>query len=81
MEHASDLLGLYGVETPSRHSIEQCRILDSSVDADEIGSDRRCAAARAEQALVEVKRNEDEAAAWSSGRHRRSSSIRRSTRC
>ena len=61
MEHASDLLGLYGVETPSRHSIEQCRILPVACEtmASALSSLRNPRGAEA--ALVEMKRCEDDA--------------------
>ncbi len=61
MEHASDLLGLYGVETPSRHSIEQCRILAAACEALAAGLAALRNPRGAETALVEVKRFEDEA--------------------
>lgn len=61
VEHASELLGLYGIESPSRHALEQCRILVAAAE--------QMAAALAglrgrkgvEAALVAVKRHEDEA--------------------
>ena len=60
IEHASQLLELYGVEAASRHATEQCAILVKAVD--------RLAAALAglkgrkdaQAALVEVKQHEDE---------------------
>ena len=47
LEEASDLLGLYGVELPTRHAVEQCRVI---VEACE----------RLAAALVELKAFEDE---------------------
>ena len=32
LEEASDLLGLYGVEMPTRHAVEQCAIIVKAVD-------------------------------------------------
>ena len=32
LEEASDLLGLYGVELPTRHAVEQCRVLVSACE-------------------------------------------------
>jgi uncharacterized protein len=61
MEHASDLLGLYGVESPSRHSIEQCRILTAACEAIAAALAGLRSRRGAESALVEVKRFEDEA--------------------
>jgi hypothetical protein len=61
IEHASELLGLYGVESPSRHSLEQCRVLVSASER----LARALAGLRAprsiEQELIEIKRFEDEA--------------------
>ena len=37
LEEASDLLGLYGVEMPTRHAVEQCRVI---VEARASGSPR-----------------------------------------
>ena len=31
LEEASDLLGLYGVEMPARHAVEQCAIIVKAV--------------------------------------------------
>jgi predicted phosphate transport protein (TIGR00153 family) len=61
MEHASDLLGLYGVETPTRHSFEQCRILAAACEAMAAALGGLRSRGGAETALVEVKRFEDEA--------------------
>ncbi len=60
IDEASDLLELYGVEQPTRHALEQCRIL--------VGAAEHLARALAgikgmrgvQEALVEVKRKEDE---------------------
>ena len=32
LEEASDLLGLYGVEMPTRHAVEQCAIIVKAVE-------------------------------------------------
>ena len=32
LEEASDLLGLYGVEMPTRHAVEQCEIIVRAVE-------------------------------------------------
>lgn len=61
IEHASDLLGLYGVETSSRHSLEQCRILVAATGQLAVGLAGLRGRRGVEQALVEVKRQEDEA--------------------
>jgi uncharacterized protein Yka (UPF0111/DUF47 family) len=60
IDEACDLLDLYGVESPTRHALEQCRILVSAVE--------HLAAALADlkgmrgvqQALAELKNLEDE---------------------
>lgn len=60
LEEASDLLGLYGVELPTRHAVEQCRVIVSACE--------RLSAALAnlkghrgiQQTLVELKAFEDE---------------------
>ena len=59
IEEASDLLELYGIESPARQAIEQCRILVAAVEhlaaalADLKGL-------RIQQHLVDLKRMEDE---------------------
>jgi uncharacterized protein Yka (UPF0111/DUF47 family) len=60
IEEASDLLGLYGVEQPSRHALEQCRIIVAAVEhlAVALANLKGFRGVRAE--LVAVKNLEDE---------------------
>ena len=60
IEEACDLLELYGVESPARHALEQCRVLVAAVEhlATAVRELRR--PRQVEPALVEVKRMEDE---------------------
>jgi predicted phosphate transport protein (TIGR00153 family) len=60
IEEASDLLELYGVEQPTKHALEQCRILVSAVEYLDQAL-RELKGLRGVQApLVELKRMEDE---------------------
>ena len=61
VEHASELLGLYGIDTPSRHSLEQCRILVSAVGEMSTAIAGLRTMKGVEDALVAVKHHEDEA--------------------
>ena len=60
IEEASDLLELYGIESPTKHALEQCRILVAAVEC----LHRALAELRnlrgVQPALVELKRMEDE---------------------
>lgn len=60
LEEASDLLGLYGVELPTRHAVEQCEIIVSAVEQLAIACDNLKGMRGVEAALVELKRLEDE---------------------
>jgi uncharacterized protein len=60
LEEASDLLGLYGVEMPTRHAVEQSAIIVRAVErlADACGNLKGMRGVQT--ALVEMKRLEDE---------------------
>jgi predicted phosphate transport protein (TIGR00153 family) len=60
LEEASDLLGLYGIEMPTRHAVEQCTILTKAVGQLAIACDNLKGMHGVQQALVELKRLEDE---------------------
>ncbi len=60
IEEASDLLELYGVEQPVRQAVEQCRILVAAVEQLARALAGLKGLRGVQQALVEVKRFEDE---------------------
>ena len=60
IEEASDLLELYGVESPTRQSLQQCAILVSAVECLARALRDLRAVRKVQPALVEVKRMEDE---------------------
>jgi predicted phosphate transport protein (TIGR00153 family) len=60
LEEASDLLGLYGVEMPTRHAVEQCGILVKAVEQLATACDNLKGMRGIQQALIEVKALEDE---------------------
>ena len=60
LEEASDLLGLYGVELPTRHAVEQCAIIVRAVEQLAIACDNLKGMRGVQPALVELKRLEDE---------------------
>jgi uncharacterized protein len=60
LEEASDLLGLYGVELPTRHAVEQCEINVRAVEQLAIACDNLKGMRGVQAALVELKRLEDE---------------------
>ncbi len=60
LEEASDLLGLYGVEMPTRHAVEQCRIIVGACEQLAIAYDNLKGMRGVQEALVEVKNFEDE---------------------
>jgi predicted phosphate transport protein (TIGR00153 family) len=61
VEHASELLGLYGVDSPSRHSLEQCSSLVAATGAMSTAIAALRTKKGVHEALVDVKRHEDEA--------------------
>jgi predicted phosphate transport protein (TIGR00153 family) len=60
LEEASDLLGLYGVELPTRHAVEQCRIIVQAVGKLSTALADLKGMRTVQQALVELKSFEDE---------------------
>jgi uncharacterized protein len=60
LEEASDLLGLYGVEMPTRHAVEQCDIIVKAVEQLAIALENLKGMRGVQDALIELKRLEDE---------------------
>jgi uncharacterized protein len=60
LEEASDLLGLYGVEMPTRHAVEQCRIIVHACEHLASACDNLKGMRGVQEALVQVKAFEDE---------------------
>ncbi|HET9461723.1 MAG TPA: DUF47 family protein [Gaiellaceae bacterium] len=60
LEEASDLLGLYGVEMPTRHAVEQCGVIVRACQQLAIACDNLKGMRGVQQALVELKGLEDE---------------------
>jgi uncharacterized protein Yka (UPF0111/DUF47 family) len=60
LEEASDLLGLYGVEMPTRHAVEQCATIVKACEQLAIACDNLKGLRGVQDATVELKRLEDE---------------------
>ena len=60
LEEASDLLGLYGVEMPTRHAVEQCAVIVGACEQLAVACDNLKGMRGVQEALVELKRLEDE---------------------
>jgi predicted phosphate transport protein (TIGR00153 family) len=60
LEEASALLGLYGVEMPTRHAVEQCRIIVNACEQLALACDNLKGMRGVQEALVQVKAFEDE---------------------
>jgi uncharacterized protein len=60
LEEASDLLGLYGVEMPTRHAVEQSAIIVKACEQLATACDNLKGMRGVQDALVELKRLEDE---------------------
>ena len=60
LEEASDLLGLYGVEMPTRHAVEQCGIIVKACEQLALACDNLKGMRGVQDALVQVKAYEDE---------------------
>ncbi len=60
LEEASDLLGLYGVEMPTRHAVEQCGVIVKAVEKLAVAVNGLKGMHGVQQALVELKSFEDE---------------------
>ncbi|MGH3137483.1 MAG: DUF47 domain-containing protein, partial [Gaiellaceae bacterium] len=59
LEEASDLLGLYGVEMPTRHAVEQCAVIVQACEQLAFACDNLKGMHGVQQALVELKSLED----------------------
>jgi predicted phosphate transport protein (TIGR00153 family) len=60
LEEASDLLGLYGVEMPTRHAVEQCGIIVRACEQLAAALENLKGMRGVQEALVQVKAFEDE---------------------
>ncbi len=60
LEEASDLLGLYGIEMPTRHAVEQCAVTVQACQQLAFACDNLKGMRGVDEALVELKRLEDE---------------------
>jgi predicted phosphate transport protein (TIGR00153 family) len=60
LEEASDLLGLYGIEMPTRHAVEQCSVIVRACEQLAVACDNLKSMRGVDEALVELKRLEDE---------------------
>ena len=60
LEEASDLLGLYGVEGPTRHAFEQCAIIVKAVEQLSIACANLKGMRGVQEALIELKSLEDQ---------------------
>ena len=60
VEEASDLLGLYGIESPTRHAVEQCGILVAAVEQLSLALGSLKTMRGVEECLVRVKQLEDD---------------------
>ena len=60
LEEASDLLGLYGVEMPTRHAVEQCDVIVRACEQLAIACDNLKGLRGVQEALIELKSLEDE---------------------
>lgn len=60
LEEASDLLGLYNVELPTRHAVEQCSVIVGACEHLAFACDNLKGMRGVQQALVELKRLEDQ---------------------
>jgi uncharacterized protein len=60
LEEASALLGLYGVEMPTRHAVEQCAIIVNACEQLALACDNLKGMRGVQEALVQVKLFEDQ---------------------
>ena len=60
LEEASDLLGLYGIEQPTKHAVQQTGLLVAAAEQLKVACDNLKSFKGVQEALVEVKRLEDE---------------------
>ena len=60
LEEASDLLGLYGIELPTKHAVQQTGLIVAATEQLSIACDNLKSFAGVQEALLELKRLEDE---------------------
>ena len=60
LEETSDLLGLYGVEMPTRHAVEQCSVIVRACEQLATACENLKGLRGVQETLVELKRLEDE---------------------
>jgi predicted phosphate transport protein (TIGR00153 family) len=60
LEEASDLLGLYGVEMPARHAVEQCAVIVRACEQLALACDNLKGMHGVQDALIALKNLEDE---------------------
>jgi uncharacterized protein Yka (UPF0111/DUF47 family) len=60
LEEASDLLGLYGVELPTRHAVQQCAVIVKAVEQLKVALDNLKGGRGIQDALIALKGYEDE---------------------
>ncbi len=60
LEETSDLLGLYGVEMPTRHAVEQCSVIVGACEQLATACKNLKGMQGVQEALIELKRLEDE---------------------
>ena len=60
LEEASDLLGLYGIDLPTKHAVQQTGLIVAAAEQLVIACDNLKSFSGVQEALVELKRLEDE---------------------
>jgi uncharacterized protein Yka (UPF0111/DUF47 family) len=60
LEEASDLLGLYGIERPTKHAVQQTGLLVKAAEQLALACDNLKGFSGVQEALIELKRLEDE---------------------
>ncbi len=60
LEEASDLLGLYGIELPTKHAVQQTALIVMAAEQLSIACDNLKSFTGVQEALIELKRLEDE---------------------
>ncbi len=60
LEEASDLLGLYGIDLPTKHAVQQTSLIVGATEQLKIACDNLKSFSGVQQALVELKRLEDQ---------------------
>src|SRR5262245_7496001 len=60
LEEASDLLGLYGIELPTKHAVQQTGLIVAAAEQLKLACDNLKGFGGVQEALVELKRLEDE---------------------